>query len=56
MDKNPILDRFRGQDPKSRFTPAQGEATLCGVIVESFSDSFKAKSISPIKFGGFLGD
>jgi hypothetical protein len=56
MDKNPILDRFKGQDPKSRFTPALGEATLCGVIVESFSDSFKAKSITPIKFGGFLGD
>ena len=55
MDKQPILDRFRGNEPKNRFTPALGEATICGVIVESYSDSYKAKSIIPIKVGGVLG-
>lgn len=55
MDKQPILDRFRGNEPKNRFTPALGEATICGVIVESYIDSYKAKSIIPIKVGGVLG-
>jgi calcineurin-like phosphoesterase len=55
MDKQPILDRFKGNEPKNRFTPALGEATICGVIVESYSDSYRAKSIIPIKVGGVLG-
>ena len=56
MDKAPVLDRFKGLDPKRRFTPALGEATLCGVIVESFNENYRAKSIIPIKIGGILGN
>ena len=55
MDKQAILDRFRGNENKNRFSPALGEATICGVIVESYGDSHKAKSIIPIKVGGVLG-
>ena len=55
MEKETILEKFRGYETKNRFTPALGEATLCGVIIESKTDSFLAKSIIPFKQGGVLG-
>ena len=55
MEKDTILEKFRGYETKNRFTPALGEATLCGVVIESKSDSFLAKSITPFKQGGVLG-
>jgi len=55
MNKEPILDRFLGIKSKVKFSPALGEATLCGVIVESDVKTGLAKKIEPIKFGGVLG-
>ena len=55
MNKEPILDRFLGIKTKAKFSPALGEATLCGVIIESDLDTGLAKTIEPIKIGGVLG-
>ena len=55
MEKEAVLEKFKGYETKNRFTPALGEATLCGVIVESEINSFLSKSILPIKFGGVIG-
>ena len=40
---------------KSKFSPALGEATLCGVVIESDLETGLAKTIEPIKIGGVLG-
>ena len=55
MEIETILEKFKGNETKNRFTPALGEATLCGVIIESENNSFLAKSIMPFKYGGVLG-
>ena len=55
MSKEPILDRFQGIKSKSKFSPAMGEATICGVIIESDAETGLAKNIKPIKVGGVLG-
>ena len=49
MSKEPILDRFQGIKSKSKFSPAMGEATICGVIIESDTETGLAKNIKPIK-------
>ena len=55
MNKEPILERFLGMKSKSKFSPALGEATLCGVVIESDLETGLAKTIEPIKIGGVLG-
>ena len=55
MNKEPILERFQGIKSKSKFSPALGEATICGVIIESDTETGLAKNINPIKVGGVLG-
>ncbi len=55
MSKEPILDRFQGIKSKPKFSPAMGEATICGVIIESDPETGLAKNIKPIKVGGVLG-
>ena len=37
-----------------RFIPAEGEATLCGVAVETDSKTGLALSVSPVRIGGTL--
>ena len=40
--------------PKARFSPAEGEATLCGVFVETDDSSGRAVRVSPVRVGGRL--
>ncbi|NRB34467.1 MAG: metallophosphoesterase, partial [Rhodobacteraceae bacterium] len=40
--------------PKSRFTPALGEATLSGVYVETDDRTGAAKSVQMVRVGGRL--
>ena len=54
MDKAEPLRRFITGMSKHRFTPAEGEATLCGVFVETDDRSGKAQRIEMIRFGGCL--
>ncbi len=53
MDKDEPLRRFTRRIPSGRFEPAGGEATLCGVAVETGADGL-ARRIAPLRLGGAL--
>jgi hypothetical protein len=54
MDKNEPLRRFITGMPKERFTPANGDATLSGVYIETDDQTGKAKRIEMVRQGGLL--
>ncbi|MBM3569873.1 MAG: YmdB family metallophosphoesterase [Alphaproteobacteria bacterium] len=54
MDKAEPLNRFIRKIPAGRFTPAAGEPTLCGTVIETDDTSGLAKSIRPLRLGGRL--
>ncbi|WP_372800760.1 TIGR00282 family metallophosphoesterase [Paracoccus seriniphilus] len=54
MDKVEPIRRFVTGMVRDRFTPAEGEATLCGVLVETDDRSGQAKRIMPVREGGRL--
>jgi hypothetical protein len=53
MDKAEPLRRFTTRIPSGRFTPATGEATVCGVFVQTRADGL-ASRVEPIRYGGRL--
>lgn len=54
MQKEGSLDRFLGRLPKPRMAPAEGDATLCGCVVETDPKTGLARTIAPIRTGGKL--
>jgi hypothetical protein len=54
MDKAEPMRRFITGMAKERFTPAEGEATLSGVYLETDDRSGKATRIAPVRIGGRL--
>jgi hypothetical protein len=54
MDKAEPMRRFITGMAKERFTPAEGEATLAGVYLETDDRSGKATRIAPVRIGGRL--
>jgi metallophosphoesterase (TIGR00282 family) len=48
------LNRFLTGIANGRFTPAEGEATLCGVAIETDPKTGLAMNISPVRVGGAL--
>jgi 2',3'-cyclic-nucleotide 2'-phosphodiesterase len=54
MDKVEPLRRFITGMAKDRFTPAEGEATLCGLLVETDDATGKALRAEPLRVGGRL--
>ncbi len=54
MDKQEPLNRFVNKLPSGRMTPAEGPATLCGVIVETDPATGLALSAEPLRIGGRL--
>jgi calcineurin-like phosphoesterase len=54
MEKTEPMRRFVTGMIKERFQPANGEATLCGALVETDDSTGKAKSIRMIRKGGKL--
>lgn len=54
MDKDEPLNRFLRKIPQGRFTPAEGEATLCGIYVETDDKSGLAIRAEPVRLGGRL--
>jgi calcineurin-like phosphoesterase len=48
------LNRFLRKIPGGRFEPAQGEATLCAVLVESDDATGLARRIDTVRVGGRL--
>jgi calcineurin-like phosphoesterase len=54
MDKAEPLARFVRKTRGDRLVPANGEATLCGLLVETDDASGLAKSVAPVQLGGRL--
>jgi len=54
MDKAEPLQRFLRKLPIERMRPAEGEATICGVLVETDDKTGLALRIEPIRLGGKL--
>jgi hypothetical protein len=54
MRKEPAILRFTRKMPTDRLTPSEGEATVCGVFVETDESSGLARRIEPIRVGGRL--
>jgi 2',3'-cyclic-nucleotide 2'-phosphodiesterase len=54
MDKVEPMRRFITGMPKDRFTPAEGEATLSGLYVETDDRTGQATRVAPIRQGGKL--
>lgn len=56
MDKEEPLRRFTTRMRTARFEPATGEATLCGVFVETDDATGLARRVEPIRAGGQLAE
>jgi metallophosphoesterase (TIGR00282 family) len=54
MDKEEPLNRFLRKIPQGRFTPAEGEATLCAIFVETDDATGLALRAEPVRLGGRL--
>ncbi|AGT07777.1 TIGR00282 family metallophosphoesterase [Paracoccus aminophilus] len=54
MDKAEPMRRFLTGMTRERFSPAEGEATLCGVLVTTNDRTGLATSIQPVRRGGRL--
>ena len=54
MDKEEPLNRFTTRMRSTRFTPASGPGTLCGVFVETDNRTGRALRAEPIRIGGVL--
>ena len=54
MQKDEPLRRFLTGMPRDRFTPAEGEATLAGVLVTTDDRTGLATGIEPVREGGRL--
>ena len=54
FDKKVPLNSFLNKYKTERLTPAQGEATLCGLLVETDNRTGLATAVSPVRSGGKL--
>lgn len=54
MDKREPVQRFLSRIPSERFTPAKGEATICGAAIEIDDKTGLATQFGPIRLGGSL--
>lgn len=54
MEADEPLNRFLTGIPRERFTPADGEATLCGVAIETDDTTGLARKVCPVRIGGTL--
>ena len=54
MDKAEPLQRFLSKIPNERCQPASGEATICGLAIETDDATGLARAIAPLRIGGKL--
>jgi metallophosphoesterase (TIGR00282 family) len=54
MQKEEPVQRFVTKIASNRFEPAMGEATVCGVAIETDDATGLAKAMSPFRLGGAL--
>ncbi|MBO6037471.1 MAG: TIGR00282 family metallophosphoesterase [Acetobacter sp.] len=53
MGKETAITRFTRKIPTERLHPAEGEATICGLLVETHTNGL-AHRIAPLRLGGIL--
>lgn len=56
MKKEEPIAKFLSKTPSGRFTPAEGPATLCGVLIETDPKTGLAVSAEPLRVGGKLSE
>lgn len=56
MEKEEPVQRFLRKVSSSRFTPALGEPTLCGLAVETDDATGLAIAVEPLRIGGHLSE
>jgi len=56
MGKDAAVARFIRKMPGERLAPAEGEATLSGLFVETDDRSGLARSVAPLRMGGALSE
>jgi calcineurin-like phosphoesterase len=54
MQKEGAALRFWRKLPGEKLAPAEGEATLCGLFVETDDATGLAKRVAPLRLGGRL--
>ncbi|MEP7239977.1 MAG: TIGR00282 family metallophosphoesterase [Devosia sp.] len=54
VDPEEPLNRFLTGVSGGRFTPAEGEATLCGIAIETDDSTGLVRQVSPVRVGGTL--
>ncbi|WP_343562227.1 TIGR00282 family metallophosphoesterase [Kiloniella sp. b19] len=54
MNKEVPVQRFLKKMPTERMRPADGEATLCGIFVETDDETGLARRVEPVRVGGRL--
>jgi len=54
VDVDEPLNRFLTGIPNGRFVPAEGEATLCGIAIETDARTGLTTRLSPLRLGGTL--
>jgi calcineurin-like phosphoesterase len=54
MNKDEPIRRFIRRIPGGRFTPALGDATICGVYLETDEATGLANTVAPLRVGGRL--
>lgn len=54
MEKYGATSRFVRKMPGERFQPAEGEATIAGLLIETNDQTGQAEKIAPIRKGGHL--
>ncbi|MDI2089904.1 TIGR00282 family metallophosphoesterase [Commensalibacter oyaizuii] len=54
MQKDAAIYRFITKMPGIRFAPAEGQATLCGLVVQIDDATGHAQRVAPIRIGGEL--
>jgi calcineurin-like phosphoesterase len=54
MQKDPAVRRFVSKMPGERPQVAEGEGTLCGILLETDDASGLARRVEPVRLGGRL--
>jgi len=54
LQKGPVVRRFVTKMPGERPQVADGEGTLCGILLETDDDSGLARRVEPVRIGGRL--
>jgi metallophosphoesterase (TIGR00282 family) len=54
MQKEPATMRFWRKMPGEKLSPAEGEATICGLFIETDDGSGLARRVEPVRQGGRL--